>query len=161
MKPVIFIFVLSLAISPIINIEAEDMLRNDAYLQQLKTQLPAGWLMKIDYELLQIVARQDCYILFENKINAPLSRETELQRRERFEKYGEKTHASFTYRLLKKRSKELFLNDITYNHELLEQIRKLEEQASGTGVKKTFKGDFLPATDEETESARSFSKRKS
>ena len=47
---------------------------NDSYLQQFKAQLPTGWLMKMEHELLQIIARQDCYVLFENKINAPLSR---------------------------------------------------------------------------------------
>ncbi len=75
---------------------------SDAALVKLQKSLPAGWSMKITGDRLVIRSAADVWVLFENRINAPDTRETDAQRIARIIKHGKKMPSSIEFRLEKK-----------------------------------------------------------
>ncbi len=75
---------------------------SDAALVKLERSLPKGWTMKITGDQLVIRSQADVWVLHENRINAPDTREPEAQRNARIMKYGKKMPSTIELRLEKK-----------------------------------------------------------
>lgn len=73
--------------------------RADGRLAAWAAKLPSGWTLALQDNLLIARGSQPIWVLAENKVNAPLSRETPGQRAARIRKFGQPTTASFTVRL--------------------------------------------------------------
>ena len=74
----------------------------DAALVKLQKSLPKGWTMKITGDQLVIRSQTDVWVLYENRINAPDTNESEALRTARIMKYGKKMPSSIELRLEKK-----------------------------------------------------------
>jgi len=70
----------------------------DAVLSAFRDQIPAGWSMQLVAGQLVFERQEAVYVLYENRINAPLSRETAAERTTRIRRYGQalKPHLVYT-----------------------------------------------------------------
>ena len=72
--------------------------KNDALLARLESALPAGWTMVVRDDSIAIERREKVWVLWENRINAPLSRETDEERSARIRKLGQPTTCRIVFR---------------------------------------------------------------
>ena len=96
------VFLLAPAVPPPTPPQATFSIPSDAALVKLQKSLPKGWTLKVTGDQLVIQSVAEVWVLFENRINAPESLETQAQLEARIIKYGKKMASSITLRLEKK-----------------------------------------------------------
>jgi hypothetical protein len=89
-----------------VNLSAETAsdFKTDAILNGWIQMLPSGWTIKQEGDLLRIKRATPVFILFENKINAPVDQETPAEEKERIRKYGKLENPQIVYRLTPRES---------------------------------------------------------
>ncbi|PKN24930.1 MAG: hypothetical protein CVU65_10320 [Deltaproteobacteria bacterium HGW-Deltaproteobacteria-22] len=107
---------------------------SDAALVKLQKSLPAGWSMKIPGDRLVIRSQADVWVLFENRINAPDSQETDAQRIARIIRHGKKMPSSIELRLEKKWSRARLDAARAKNGEIHKKIAALVDKHGLTAV---------------------------
>lgn len=74
-------------------------MKNDARLARLKDALPAGWTITMGKGSTMALERTErAWVLFENRINAPVSRESPQERSERIRRRGRSVACRFVFR---------------------------------------------------------------
>jgi hypothetical protein len=71
----------------------------DRLLDTLSRTLPEGWSLVLTGDTLTIARREPVWVLSENRINAPMSRETADERSRRIRAHGERSACRLVYRL--------------------------------------------------------------
>ncbi len=134
--------------------------QKDKVLEKLKESLPINWTMKLENDSLIIGCKEQCYILFENKINAPFNKETPTQKEERFKKYGNLINQQFVFALKTKLS-EKEINQIKLgNSKINEAIGAL--QINLKNIPTSYKdGKYWPRNKEEEKLVSDYEKEKS
>jgi len=100
----------------------------DSVLKKIQSSLPANWNMSEKNGELIIERNDFVWVLFENKINAPVSRETEQDRIERIKKFGKKTKAQFVFKYEPKWSDKKIQQIKDENDSIYKQIKELPEK---------------------------------
>ncbi len=90
-----FSFFLLITVSPVLG--AEDL--GDPVLENLKAKLPAGWSVTRIKDEVIFERLESCRVLMENRINAPMFRETEAARKQRFMEHGKEEKPKLVIRL--------------------------------------------------------------
>ena len=93
----------------------------DEKLSQLKKELSQGWSISETDKKIIIEYKDEVWVLFENKINAPISRRSKEEEIQRIKEFGKKQKARFVFR------KELKWNK--------EQYKKVEEENQAIRLK--------------------------
>lgn len=75
---------------------------NDLMLMNLKNLLPLGWSISSSHDTLFILKEDSAYILYENRINAPVSAETRDEINKRITKNGKQERPGFIFRFYNK-----------------------------------------------------------
>lgn len=71
----------------------------DERLKELASALPSGWAISMDQHKLELFRKEEVYVISENRINAPFSRETSQQLGEKMRKFGKRGGCRCEYRL--------------------------------------------------------------
>ncbi|MBI2264436.1 MAG: hypothetical protein HYU64_04610 [Armatimonadetes bacterium] len=91
----------------------------DSTLAKLEASLPSGWEMFVQDDEITIRRKAEIWALFENRINAPVSRESAEARAERIRKNGQKSICRFVFRIEKKWTTEKIKEARESNESLL------------------------------------------
>jgi len=102
MQSLFFILAVFLLVPPAAPPPPTFSITADAALVKLQRSLPKGWTMKITDDQLVIRSQADVWVLYENRINAPDTNESEALRNARIMKYGKKMPSTIELRLEKK-----------------------------------------------------------
>ncbi len=96
---------------------AQDVLLKDATLQNLKSQLPEGWAMTVQGDILTAKRLDSVTVIHTNHINAPGNDDipSEAEVKERFEKFGVKIIFSLSWKIVPKWSEEMRKAAIAHN----------------------------------------------
>jgi hypothetical protein len=78
--------------------QQDSIYNNDALLLKVKNLLPAGWSMNSHKDTLIIQREDSAYVSYENRINAPVSRETRDEVNKRIIKNGIREKPRFVFR---------------------------------------------------------------
>jgi hypothetical protein len=131
----------------------------DSILEKLEKSLPDGWIMKIEKDTLTILCKEKAYLMYENKINAPINMETAQQKEERFKKYGQLINPQFIFVLDKKLS-EIQLNQIkSANNQIETSIGKFYKKLKDIPVDRK-EGSFDPRDGNEKKMVSDFEVKK-
>jgi hypothetical protein len=134
--------------------------KNDSLLEKLKNSLPKGWTMKIENDKLVIKCKEQVYLLYENKINAPKESETSEQREDKFKKYGKLVNSQFVFILKNKLSDKEIEGIKSDNKKIYTSISELQKKLKEIPV--SWKdGNYWPRNKEEEIMVSDFEKEKS
>jgi len=133
--------------------------QKDEVLEKLKESLPINWTMKLEKDTLIIVCKEQCYILFENKINAPFNKETPTQKEERFKKGGKLINGQFVFVLKNKLSDKEIKQVKSENNKINEAIVALQKNLKD--IPTSYKdGKYWPRNKEEEKLVLDYEKEK-
>jgi len=132
---------------------------NDSIIEKLIKKLPDNWSLKTENDKLIILCKEQCYSMYENKINAPERNETSIQLEERFKKQGKLINPQFVF-VLKGKLSDSELNKLKLeNNKINTEIIKLREKLSG--IKVSIKdGNYWPGNKEEEKRVAEYEKEK-
>ena len=130
------------------------------YQERIKTLLPAGWEIKATSSEIILTGNDECYQLHENKINAPVSRENDDEKKKRFMAFGSRIRPLIVYSYSPVRTGREFIKLIEANRALDTQLTALQETLNAQKIKRSFKGDYLPADEREAKIIEDFESKK-
>ena len=99
----------------------------DATLRRLRDSLPAGWTMSLTAIDLRLTRELPAWILFENQINAMMSRETDEQRAQRIKTHGKQVTPYVSYRVEPRWSDTKIADALAQNASAAEQLATLAQ----------------------------------
>jgi hypothetical protein len=102
--------------------------KEDQALLKLSQSLPAGWAVSSDESHVMIQRSEPVWIMCENRINAPVSRQTEEERIAQIKEIGVQTYPKFVFRLEKKWTSEEMITALKKNRQIQEEMNQLPEQ---------------------------------
>lgn len=117
---------LLLVLSVIFPVHAADA--EDALLEKLRARLPAGWTMTIQGDRLELARDEAVYILDENRINAPVSRETPEETSRRIRSHGRPAHCRLVFRLEPRWSEQRWQEAKARNAAIAQELQGLPER---------------------------------
>jgi hypothetical protein len=133
---------------------------NDSILEKLRKSLPKYWILKTENQQLVISFTEKVYVLYENKINAPLNTETPQQKEERFKKYGRLINPQFVFDLKKKLTRKEIDLIKSENNKIYTAISELQEKLKD--IPETWKdGNYMPRNKEEEKLVSNYEKERS
>ncbi len=100
----------------------------DKNLDLINRELPDKWFMTIQENKLIFKCDKEIWVLMENRINAPINRETAEEREARIKQYGKKHTPQIVYRLENKWDKEKIEFVNKKNDNIWDQIDKLPDK---------------------------------
>ncbi len=104
-------------------------IEEDALLKKLQSSLPANWSLLVEGEDSLIVRRKGTvWVLFENRINAPMNLESEEERAKRIQTHGKETACELAFRCEPKWNPEKIRQAEAQNQAIAEQLGKLQEK---------------------------------
>jgi hypothetical protein len=110
---------------------AEDnMITQDSVLAKIKGLIPENWKMKIVEDNIVFEREGDTWVLFENRINAPLSLDTDESTAIRIKNNGTRTRTIVKYRYKTKWSKAKIVEAVRNNNKIRDRISKLIQSYS-------------------------------
>jgi hypothetical protein len=132
---------------------------NDSILIKLKSKLPENWFVEIQNNNLIISNKITAYLIFENKINAPINNETIQEKEIRFKKYGKQINPEFVF-VLKEKLNETDLAKIKLKNQKIKKSIS-EQYSSLKDIPVSRKdGSFLPKNDKDRERINKFEQEK-
>jgi hypothetical protein len=133
---------------------------NDPILEKLKKSLPKNWILKTENQQLVISCTEKVFVLYENKINAPVNTETPQQKEERFKKYGQLINPQFVFVLKKKLTRKEIDHIKSENNKIYSTISELQKKLKDIPV--TWKdGNYMPRNKEEEKMVSDYEKERS
>lgn len=90
--------------------------------------LPPQWQWHLDKDQLVFERDGDIWILFQNQINAPATRETTEQEQQRIQQHGQKSKSQFVFRVEPQWSPDKLTQAKTFNAQLQQQISQLPQK---------------------------------
>lgn len=106
----------------------EETMQNDAALEQVRAALPDGWTMTLEAERIVFQRKEPAWVLHENRINAPVNRETPGERAARIRKHGKSTVCRVVYRIQPRWSAQQVADLRRKNAEIEEAIAALPKK---------------------------------
>ena len=160
MKQALFILFLGIQFAGVSSgFSGEDL--GDPVLERLKSNLPKGWTITRNKNELILERLEPCWLMMENRINAPMSRETEADLKKRFMENGKKDSPKILIRLETDWSEEKVKTVKTQNARVYQEIENLRVQMGMPGLRNQFLsskgGEFLvPKTKADEEKITKF-----
>lgn len=139
---------------------------NDATLEKLRAALPRGWTLSVGEAEVGAQRAGEVVVLFENRINAPLSRETEAGREARIRAHGKASPCRLVWRREPRWTAERRAAVTAANEAIAAQLSGLERKHGVDGLRDRSLsrkgGDFFRArTEEERRRVADYQREKS
>ncbi len=106
----------------------EESAMKDPLIDRLAADLPRGWNLISGPDRLTIERKEKAWVLFENRINAPVSRETSAERSARIRKHGKESACRLVFRIEPRWTRERVLKARQANTEIEETIASLSRK---------------------------------
>jgi hypothetical protein len=100
----------------------------DTAYQKLIKEIPPGWSVSVNKDFLTIEKKEPVWILAENKINAPLNRESEAERIQRIKKYGRLSKTKLVFLVTEKWDQPRVRKAEKHNREINRRILTLPKK---------------------------------
>jgi hypothetical protein len=132
---------------------------NDGVLKEIKKILPENWSLKIEKNKLLITCSSPIYVIFENKINAPINIESTEQKQARFKKYGKLVQAQFVFILESRIPDKEIKRMHSENDKISAAINQLRNKLKNIPISHK-DGSYRPQNEEEAKLVSDYEKEK-
>ncbi|MBI3039632.1 hypothetical protein HYY75_11420 [bacterium] len=138
---------------------------SDSIVESLRNKIPKGWKISVTKDELSVIKEERCWVLFENRINAPFSQEKPGEREQRIRSQGKEVYAEIKFKMEPRWPPEKIEKVTGENLETFKKIQGLPRQFSIDHLHDSFlssKGEetFVPKTEKEKKRVEEFKKAK-
>lgn len=137
----------------------------DENLNLILEKIPDGWSVEWQSDTLIFKRQGDVYSLYENKINAPVSYETDEEFGERVKAHGSKIEAKVIVKLYHRWTPEKFAEANTHNNRIISKVLELQNDYDILRLRKESPHSkagyfFVPETGDDEDRVRLFQIKK-